>query len=906
MPDWKLPVRERLAPAKLDPISESELVEELAQDLEQRYQELRANGVPEEECNLRVLTELRQGDLPVREIRRRRRLPAPAQTLGIPAEKRNHLAGLSQDLKVGFRNLRTKRAFSLMVIGLLALGIAGNAAVFSVFNGLFLRPLPFPESGRLVDLDETAPKWNLEHVGVSNFDFFEWRKSNATFDSMAFFRNTGYNFSDGGAAQRVDGVQVTREMLQVLRLAPLIGRNFSSAEDEPGGSKVVLLSYGLWLRMFQGRDVLGRVVKLDEEPYTIIGVLPRDAVFPDRAELWTPLAADPSRNSGYYVNGVGRLKDGVSIGQARADLLRIHKAMIAQGHKVNEITSPILVPLRDRYLGDFKIVSRVLLAGVGVLLLVACVNIAALMMVRGASRSREIAIRMAIGASRRRIVVQLLTENLVLASIGGLVGVLVGEAFLRALVPALSDKLPQWVSFAFDLRFVVFSFAITAAAALLFGLVPALQTAGVDIQGSLQDSTARATPSRSHRITLGALVVCEIGLALTLSIGAGLLVQALHKVMNVDPGFRPENVLTFRVSMPEKAFGKPQQRIAYYDTLLARLRALPGVKAAGATSAPPLGGQWGGVFQAEGVSSNGAQNENPTVLQIAVMPGYFDAIGMTLLEGRTFGEQDGQPTAAMAAIVNQTFARHFWGNQSPIGKHIRRPGAEGSAGLFNSWYQVVGLLRDEKHNGLDQRTAPSVFLPYAKALLGADSNDARSLHEMSVILRGSLDLNMFAGEVREVMRQLDPDITMYGVQTMTEQLDRSLWARRAYSWLVAGFAIVALVLAAVGVYGVVSYAVTQRVHEIGIRMALGARPTQVLAQVLLRGLSVVSLGIAIGLLGALWATRLLQSLLFGVSSRDPLIYATIALVMIGVGLLANFVPAFRAAKVHPMRALRFD
>jgi putative ABC transport system permease protein len=347
MPDWKEPISEHLAPAKLDPMSEAEVVEELAQHLEDRYQELQAKDIADEECRRRVLAELDDRDLLIRGVRYARRPPPPTRTLGVPA-RRGYIQGVRHDLRIAFRNIRTRPLFSLMVIGMLALGVASNAAIFSIFNSLFLHPLPFAESGRLINLNETAPKWNLKYVGVSSADFDEWSKSNSTFDSMGFFRGPSYNLSDGGAAQRVNGAQVTQNMLDVLRLKPLIGRNFTPDEDKPGGPKVVLLSYGLWQRVFRGdRNLLGGILKLDDQAYTVIGILPREAVFPDRTDLWTPLQADPSRYSGYYVTGVGRLKPGVSIEQARADLLRIHKAMVPE-HNLNEITSPVLTPLRDR------------------------------------------------------------------------------------------------------------------------------------------------------------------------------------------------------------------------------------------------------------------------------------------------------------------------------------------------------------------------------------------------------------------------------------------------------------------------------------------------------------------------------------------------------------------------------
>jgi predicted permease len=651
--------------------------------------------------------------------------------------------------------------------------------------------------------------------------------------------------------------------------------------------------------MFEGdTGVLGRSLKLDEQVYTVIGVLPREAVFPDRAELWTPLAANPNTNTGYYVNGVGRLRPGVSLEQARADLLRVHKAMVPE-HRVNEITSPILTPLRDRYLGDFQLASQILLGAAAVVLLIACVNIAALVMVRGSFRLREMAIRAALGASRTRIVAQLLVENAVLADLGGGAGVGLAAFGLRAMVSVMPDAMPRWISFSLDWRFAVFCVAITGAAALLFGLAPALQTSRLDIRGSLQALAARTTASRGRRVALGALMVCQVGLALMLSISAALLTEAFWKVLRTDPGFRPENVITFRISIPDATYNRPELRTAYYDKLLDRLRALPDVIAAGATSGPPLGGRWGGAFEAEGGRGAGPQGENPVVLQVAATSGYFDAIGMTLLDGRGFEDQDGQPGSPTVVMVNETFARHFWGEGSPVGKRIRRLGR-------NDWYQVIGLLRDEKHEGLDQDAKPGVFLPYRAAEFTVDSGDARSLREMTVVLRTRIEPRLLVGPAREVVRQLDDDVPMYAVQTMMEQMDRVLWVRRAYSWLCGAFAVIATLLAAAGVYGMVSYAVSHRTQEIGIRIALGARPARVLSHVLLSGMAPVSVGVAGGLIGAFWAARLLQSLLFGVSPRDPLIYAAVVLVVLVVGLVANFVPARRAASIDPIRALRFE
>lgn len=801
------------------------------------------------------------------------------------------MSGLVDDLRIACRTLRTKPAFSLMVIGMLALGIAGNAAIFSIFNGLFLRPLPFAEPERLVDLDETAPKWNLKFVGVSNPDFHAWRRDNQTFEGMAFFDGRSFNLSGLGVAQRVRGARVTHDLVSVLGLKLALGRNFLPEEDRPGGAKVALVGYDLWQRLFNGdRNVLGRILQLDNQPYTVVGVLPREAAFPSQAELWVPLAADPDKGGGYYLSGVGRLKRGVSPEQARADLLRVHKGLTQSGRKVNEITSPVLMPLRDRYLGDFRMVSHVLLGAVGIVLLIACVNIAGLMMVRGAARGREIAIRTALGASRGRIVRHLLTESLLLAAAGGLVGVLLGSLGLRGLVSLMPEDTPRWISFEMDIRFAVFCLAITSAAAVLFSMAPAIQAARADTRGCWQDTAPRSTLSRGRRGALSALVAAEIALALMLLVCAGLLVEAFRKVLRVDPGFRPQHVITYSIALPETRYRKPEQRLAFFQNLLERLRALPGVKSAGAASLPPLGGHSGWFFRAEGAPPLGPNEQDPVVLQVVATPGYFDAIGVTFLAGRPFDQRDGDPKGARTAIVNESFARRFWPNAEGIGKRIHYSWAK------DEWMEVIGVTRDVKHYGLDQEMRPGVYIPHRQM----------AMEVMSIVLRGSMDPRGLVAPAREALRQMDQDLPMFDIRTMTERLDRSLWARRVYSWLFGAFAAVALALAAAGIYGVVSYAVSQRTHEIGIRMALGARPDQVLRQVLRSGMALASIGVAVGLAGALWAARLLETLLFGVSSRDPVIYAAVILGVASVALLANLVPARRAAAVDPMRALRFE
>ncbi len=885
MPDWTLAIRERLA-ANLDGGRESEIIEELSRHLDDRYRELRATGVPHEQACRLAADELDGGEL--RAIHERSTCRPAA--VGAPGG-RSLFTSLWHDLNVALRMLRNRPGFASAVAFMLALGIAGNTAIFSIYNGMCLRPMPFAEPARLVDLDETAPKWNLRYVGVSNYDFNSWQNGNSAFAGMAFFGGGGANLSDGsGVAQRIRTANVTWTLLPVLGLKPLVGRNFTAEEDRPGGAKVLLLGYDLWQRLFQGdRAVLGRTLKLDGRACTVVGVLPREAVLPPNAEAWTPLAADPKRGTGWYLSGVGRLKPGVSLDQARADLLRVHRAEIQKGQKVNEITSPVLQPLRDRYVGDVRPIMHILLAAVGVVLLIACVNIAGLMLVRGEARVREIAIRTAIGASRWRVVRQLLTESLLLAAIGSAIGIGAGALGLRGLVSLMPADTPKWVQFPLDGRFALFAVALTVAAAVLFGLAPALHAAAAGTTGFLNDS-ARSSLSPAKRRTLSALVVCEIALALVLLVSSGLLFRAFRNVLRVDPGFRPANVITWTLRPPDAAYPKAEQRYALFAGLLDRLRSVPGVVSASAAAPVPLSGHSGYFFRVENGRGLAADEKDPVVLRIVAMPGYVETMGMTLLAGRDFNVRDESEKAPQVAIVNESFARFFWGNADVVGKRIRYSWTP------DDWMQVAGIIRDTRHYGLDGDIRPSDLVPFRKGQPSA----------ITFVLRTSLEPGSIVGSAREIVRQVDPDLPMFDIETMAERIDHSLWMRRASSWLFAAFAAVAIILACAGIYGVISFAVSRRTREIGIRIALGARPRQVVAKILGGGMLLVAVGVAIGLIVSLLTVRFLRTMLFGVAARDVATYAAVAFGVILVGFLANYLPARRAAAVDPVRALRAE
>jgi len=890
MPDWKQPIRERIRGLNLAPAREADIVEELASHLDERYRDLLASGVAEDQAVRLVIEELESRGALAERLRQTRQ-PAEREPMPMGSEtKGNLMESLWHDWKVAFRMMWLRPAFALAVAGMLAIGVAGNAAIFSIFNGLFLRPLPFADSGQLVDLDETAPKWNLERVGISNPDYNDWQKGNKSFDGMAFIHTGGgANLTTGdGGTQRIKTAEVTKDLLPVLGLKPLIGRNIQPEEDRPEGNRVILLGYDLWQRLFHGdRNIVGRVLKLSGRPYTVIGVLPREAMVPPDVDAWTPLAADVANGNSYYLAGVGRLKRGVSLEQARADLLRVHWS---QQRNSDRVTSPIVGPLRDRYLGDYKTVTYILLGTVAVVLLIACVNIAGLMLVRGESRSREIAIRAAVGASRGRLARQLLTESFAMATAGGIVGVALGKVFLLGLVSLMPDDLPKWVRFDLDGRFALFCVAVTGLAALLFGLAPVLQAATLDTRNWLQEA-ARSTLARGKRAMLSALVVGEIALAIVLLASSGLLLQAFRKVMTQDPGFRPDNVLTFTLRLAPTKYPNSEQQLAFFNSLLERLRALPGAAAVSAASIVPLDGHTGYFFVAEGGKHFGEKDPNPVVLQVTAMPGYLNAMGMTLRAGRDFEDRDNRTSAPKVVLVNETFAKHFWGTSDVVGKRIRYRGNHNQ-----DWFQVIGVERDNRHSGLDREIRPQVFASFA---LGPTNG-------LTVAIRGGSGVHNLAGPAREQIRRLDPDLPMYDVRTMSERLARSLWIRRAYSWLFAAFAAVAILLAAAGVYGVISFAVSRRTREIGIRMALGARPGQVMRGVLGQGMLLVSAGVALGLAAFQLAASLLESMLFGVSTRDLATYAAVVLGVALVGLAANYLPARRAAGVDPMRALRSD
>lgn len=812
--------------------------------------------------------------------------------VGVRPERRAFM--FSSDIRYAWRSLNHQRFASVLVVVMLALGIGATVAVFSLVNGLFLRPLPFPEADRLVYINETAPKWNLEMTGINYHDFAQWHRDQKVFDAIALWDTRSFNVATESGADRMNGAGVTADFLKVLRIEPLLGRMFTPEEDRPNGPLVTLIGEALWHERFGGRaDVLGRELKLNSRSHTIIGVLPKAAEFPAGARLWVPVQGNPNADEqNYNKDGIGRLKPGVTIAQANADLVRTQQVIFDTRDKERVVT-PFARDLRTQFTRDYSMIASTLSVAVALLLIVACANVAALMLARALARRREVGIRLAVGASRARLLRQLLVENVILSVIGGAAGLALGQWAMQLLVSALPDQAPQWATFALDWRMVAFTLATSMATAVLFGWAPALHALNADVRGAMSTATAGSTAPVRGRRTLHALLVAEFALASMMFVCGGLLVRAYDRVRNTDPGFNPTNVLTFTASVPTTKYtDEPAQR-AFFARLKERLIALPGVTNVGSTSCAPVSGcHWGVFYTVEGAPPRAADEPRPVVLNVVASHDYFAAIGMRLKEGRFFDERDGteERTAEGTIIVNETFAKNFWPNgESPLGKRVR-PGSR------FPWQRIVGVVHDVKHYGLERDMRPNAFVP----------NPRMQRSSLTFVVRASSDPAALGPEVRQILRELDPEVPAYDLRSMEERLQRSNALRAAYSWMLAVFAGMALLLALGGSYGVTSYLVSQRSRELGIRVALGARSGDIATAVMKGSLAVVLAGVVIGVGGALGAGRLLSSLLFGVPPYDAVILITAAVALFGTACLANWLPARRAARIDPMVSLRSE
>jgi putative ABC transport system permease protein len=794
------------------------------------------------------------------------------------------LEQLVKDFRFATRSLWKSPGFTIAAVLLLALGIGGNTIVFSLVNALYLKPLPFPDPGRLVDLDETAPQWNLRYTGINYDDFTAWREQNQTFTGMAHWRTSDTNITADRRSERLSGQLVTHDLADVFGIQPVLGRMFRTDEELRNGPKVALIGHHIWKEWFGGDPaVIGKTLLIDAEACEIIGVLPSTAVLPSRAAYWIPLDSKPG---GYGGGSVGRLKPGVTINQAAADLLRIHRARIPES-KENAITSPTVQPLANRYLGEGRIVAVVLLAAVVVLLLIAGANVAGLMLARTLGRAPELGLRAALGASRLQIVRQIMTESCVLTLLGGLAGVLLGRWLLAGYLSVLVAQMPAWISVEMDLRFLAFIGLLLGLCATAAGLVPARHFLGrLDLRSVLGSGTHQVTPPASRVRSLRLLVVAELGLAMVLLLVAGFLGRAFLRVQGTDPGLRPDHLLIYGLALPETKYRDETARIAFIQQHLDRLRALPEVESASASTVLPFtGSHWGVFFEPEGGRPGGADAQLPVVLTRSTFSRYFETMGIPLVAGHSFAEHD-----AWGAVINETLAKMFWPGQQAVGKHLR------TVGPGSPWIEVIGVARDVRHYGLEAEVRPGVYVPYRFAAQAA----------VGIVVRTKGDPTALTPTVHALLQEQDATVCPSAMNTMETLIRQSLFLRRMYSAMTATFALIAAAMAAAGLYGIIVYIVGQRLHEFGIRLALGAQARDLRRLVVRDGLVLAAAGIGAGLVGGILAAAAMRALLMGVNPLDPLVVFGITALLIAIVLAACLIPARRATRLDLVEVLRAE
>jgi len=810
---------------------------------------------------------------------------------------------LAQDLHYAIRMLLKSPGFAAVAVLTLALGIGANTALFSIVNGVLLNPLPYPHSEQLVAVYGSSPGFSQGPVAYLNF--LDWQHDSRTFSSMATYRNQDYNFIDTSEAERLSGSMISADFFPTLGVKPILGRTFRSDDDQVGAAPVVILGGGLWKRKFgSSPGVVGKSLTLNGTSYLVVGVIPSSFTFygHDR-DLYTPIGQwnDPSfrdRRISVSAHVLGRLRPGVTLPQAKADMDVVARNLAAAYPVADKDVGIALVSMKEDIVGNVEPLLLVLLAAVGFLLLIACANVANLLLARSMGRSHEFAVRAALGASHMRVIRQLLTESLVLAGLGGMLGLLLAFCGIEAVLKTLPGTLPRASEVSLDGRVLLFTLALSGLAAIIFGLAPALKSSRVNLQGILKES-GRGSSGVRHRLQ-GSFVALEVAMTLLLLIGAGLMLRSLNALWRVNPGFNPSHAITFNLSMPSSSATTSDQTRARLRQFDDKMRSIPGVEAVSVTlGSRPMIHDSSLPFWIEGRPKPANDNEMPQAMFYLVEAGFQRAMGTTLERGRFVTAQDNEKTPVVIDI-DDVFARLYFPHQNPIGRRVYLT-------QFNVPAEIVGVVGHIKQWGLgaDAKAAveaqfyyPFMQLPEKIMPLVADA--------VAVVLRTEGDPAAIMGPVRRAVYETDPREVIYGVQTMDAVLANSLAARRLSMILLEIFAALALVLSCVGIYGVISYLVNQRTHEIGVRMALGAQPGDVMKLVLAQGAKMALLGVALGIAAALGLTRLMANELFGVTAHDPLTYVAVAILLTLVALLACYVPARRAVRVDPMVALRYE
>jgi predicted permease len=815
------------------------------------------------------------------------------------------MQNFSQDLRYAFRLLLRQPGFLVISVVTLALGIGANTAMFSVVNAVLLKPLPFSDPNRLVMVWEDASSIGFPRADVAPANYVDWKTQQSVFEDMAALNWKSFNLTGDGEPERVSAHGVTSNFLPLLGVRPVLGRNFLPVEDDSAGQKVAMLSHGLWLRRYAGDPaVIGKDIFLDGERFAVVGVLPTDFQFlQGDISIWVPASLSRQQlidRTNHDLTVVARTKQGISVEQAQADILTISKR-IAHDHpsEARDLKSAV-VPLREQLAGKVRQPLIMLLVAVGLVLLIACANIAGLLLARAAARRKEIAVRTALGASRRRIIQQMLTESIVLASLGGGLGLLAAVwsfGLLKQLIPEamlLSTKLQidAWV--------VIYAMAVSLVTGIIFGLTPALHASKIDLSQALKQGVGHSSSGAVGQRLRGAFVLLQVALAFVLLIGAGLMIQTVFNLRGQYSTFQPEKLLTVRTTLPDSAYRDLREyitrehprRIEFYDQVLERVRALPGVLSAGYTTSVPLIWKGGASdFTIEGRQAESGLVANAIHRQVSA--GYFETVGIPLRAGRYFDNGDSEKSMPVA-IVNETMARAYWPNEEVLGKRFRLSVPDAP------WLTIVGVVGDVRQMGMEVPVKAEMYFPY-RQIASHPWFGPRDL-----VVRAARDPMELVAAVREAVHAVDPNQPVSNIATMEDVLIRETGSRQLGMILLSGYGGLALLLATLGVYGVLSYVVAQQTPDIGVRMALGARQRDIISLVLKRGMRLALLGVAAGSIAAIAVTRLMVSLLFGVSATDPLTFAGIALLLFFVAFIACYLPARRAANVEPMAALRYE
>jgi putative ABC transport system permease protein len=805
---------------------------------------------------------------------------------------------LFKDIRYGIRTLLKHPGFTATAVITLALGIGVNTAVFSVADAFLFKPLPLPDIGHLMALRELRPGETSETSRVSPANLFDWKEQSKSFDALSFYQWQDLNLTGAGLPERLQGFGVSADFFGTLGVTPMLGRTFLPEEDQSGREAEVVLGYNFWQRRFAGDpDVVGRTIRLDGKSHTVIGVMSKGFEFPPTADLWIPLALDPKERANrrnHYLTALARLKPPVSSDEADADLKAIASRLGEAYPGTNRGWSARVVPLRAFITGDYtREYTFLLLGAVAFVLLIACANVANLQFARATSREKEMAVRAALGASRWRIGRQLLTENVLLSLLGALLSLALAQWSIKLILAYMPDDVAKfivgWKQISLDYRAFLFTMGIAVVSGVVSGILPALQSSNPDLNEALKEGGRGSSAGRARHRIRRALVVAEIALSLILVVGAGLMMKGSRALADVNQNFAPESLLTMRVNLPETKYQNPQQLAAFYDQTLQRLQAVPEAESAATVSGIPFGAGSTGVFSIEGNLPQAA--EVRTAKMQSISPNYFHTIKIPLRVGREFRDSD-TPESLPVAVISDGLARHYWPDQSPLGRRIK-VGADDSK---NAWLTIVGVVGDADYEWTERRFIPALYRPYRQAP-GFSAYFA---------VRTTGDPERLSSTMRAQVAAVDPEQPVFEIKSLARVIHEDILGLAYVAVMLSVMGVIALSLAAVGVYGVMAYSVSERTHEIGVRMALGAQVGDVLRLFLKQGLKLTIIGGTLGLAGAYGLTRALSSLVFGISATDPVTFVLTTLALAAVALIASYLPARRAAKVDPLVALRYE